>query len=222
MSDTEVLPTPDDRAPLPRGPPIPFVPGRSPWGAVDRMFVERWSPRAFLPEPLDPREVRALFEAARWAPSSNNQQPWVFVYATSPEDRARFAKGLNEFNRVWAERAPLLAYLLIKKTETEKGEAARANPVAMFDGGAAWMSLALQAHLLGLSAHAMGGIERDRVAELLGIPREQYEVAIAVAVGRRGDPSQLPAPLASRERPSGRRPLDEVAFEGSYPPLAAG
>lgn len=185
--------------------------------AVDPMFVERWSPRSFLPEPVEEATLRSVFEAARWAPSSANEQPWLFLYATRPEDRARFLGGLLELNQAWAAAAPVLVYLLARRRVLDGPWAGQPNPTALFDSGAAWMSLALQAHRAGLAAHAMGGIDREKAAALLGVPTEEYEVVIAIALGRRGDPSRLPAPLAERERPSPRRPLSEVAIEGGFP-----
>jgi nitroreductase len=182
------------------------------------MFPGRWSPRSFSPEPVDPAVLRQLFEAARWAPSSANEQPWLFVYAVRPEDRERFAEGLLEMNRVWASHAPVLVYLLARRKVAQGPWAGQPNPMASFDAGAAWMSFALQAHLRGLSAHAMGGIDRPKVASLLGIPTEEYEVLVAIAVGYRGDPSVLSESMATRERPSERRPLREVAVEGRFPP----
>jgi nitroreductase len=189
----------------------PAVEGRVAEAAVDPIFIHRWSPRAFLSDPIDEGTILSLFEAARWAPSSNNEQPWKFVYATDPSDRARFAEGLMEMNRAWASKAPMLAYLLTRRKLTLGPWAGQPNPTAWFDAGAAWMSFALQAHLSGLSAHAMGGIDRDRLPELLGIDPEEYEVVIAIAVGRRGPPELLPPPIAARERPSPRRPLGEIA-----------
>jgi len=181
------------------------------------MFLGRWSPRAFTSEPVDPSQLQALFEAARWAPSSANEQPWRFFYAVRPEDRTRFAEGLLEMNRVWAARAPVLVYLLVRRIVSQGAWAGRPNPTASFDAGAAWMSFALQAHLLGLSAHAMGGIDRAKVASILNVPTDEYEVLVAIAVGHRGDPASLPGPLAERERPSGRLPRHEIAREGVLP-----
>ncbi len=195
----------------------PLGSGRVPEAAVDPLFMERWSPRAFSPEPLDRRILNSVFEAARWAPSSANEQPWVFVFATRPEDRARFTEGLLEFNRAWASKAPVLAYLIARKKIRTGSWAGQPNPTAWFDSGAAWMSLALQAQMLGVSAHAMGGIDREKAAEILGVPRDEFDVLIAIALGRRADAASLPPPLAERERPSPRRPLREVAIEGQFP-----
>jgi nitroreductase len=185
-------------------------------------FVHRWSPRSFTEEPVDPGQVRTLFEAARWAPSSANEQPWLFVYGTSPADRERLLQGLHPFNQAWAGKAPVLAFLFARRFRRDSDEASVPNPIARFDTGAAWMSLALQAELLGLSAHAMGGIEPDRVYEVTGVPKEEYEVMVGIAVGHRGEADRLPAPFAEREKPSPRRPLAEIARElGPVNPAAA-
>lgn len=132
---------------------------RIPEADVDAVFLDRWSPRSFRPDPLRPEQIQSLFEAARWAPSASNEQPWLFVYAVTAEDRARFAEGLVEWNRRWAPSAPLLGYILAR-TNLLKGN--KPNTTAHFDTGAAWMSLALQARRLGLHAHAMGGSRRER------------------------------------------------------------
>jgi nitroreductase len=192
---------------------------RPPEADVNPLFVERWSPRAFLEEPLPAEIVRSLFEAARWAPSSANEQPWLFIYATSPEDRARFAQAILPMNRVWAERAPVLAFLFARTRFSQAGSYhGQPNPAATFDAGAAWMSLALQAQMLGLSTHAMGGIDRAEAHRLLDVPDGEYSAVIAIAIGQRAPPSALPAPYAERERPTPRRPLDEVAQEGRFRP----
>jgi nitroreductase len=187
---------------------------------VHPLFVERWSSRAFDAEPVPAHMLRSLFEAARWAPSSANEQPWLFVYATTPEDRARFAQALLPMNRVWAERAPVLAFLFARTRFSQPGPfQGRENPTSNFDAGAAWMSLAMQSHLLGLATHAMGGIDRPEAHRLLGVPSSDYTALIAIAIGRRADPSNLPEPYLSREAPSQRRPLREVAVEGRFPPI---
>lgn len=179
---------------------------------VDPLFLARWSPRAFADEPVAEDELEALFEAARWAPSSYNEQPWRFVYATSDEDRERFAEALLEANRSWAADAPVLAFVLTKTTFDLDG---RENPHAAFDAGAAWMSLALQARRLGLATHAMGGIDYEQAAEIVGAD-EEHRVLCAVAIGHPAPPETLPDELAEEDRsPSDRKPLDEIAHEGT-------
>jgi nitroreductase len=175
---------------------------------IDSMFVDRWSPRGFSPEPLTEREVHTLFEAARWAPSCYNEQPWRFVYATEPQDRARLAACLVGKNRLWAGRAPMLTFLLARRTFAKTGKENRHAP---HDAGAAWMALALQARKLGLYAHAMAGFDLDQAYETLEVPREEYLVMTAIAVGRRGDAAGLPEDLRAMEAPNGRKPHAQVA-----------
>lgn len=190
----------------------PHANGRRAQAHVDPLFLERWSPRAFRDEPISREEILTLVEAARWAPSSFNEQPWKFLYAVTPADRERFASVLVEFNRSWAGNAPALLLLLTRKQSAN----GTPNPFAAFDAGAAWMSLALQARLLGLDTHAMGGVDREKAFDVLGIPRGEYDVLVAIAVGKRGDAARLPAMLAERERPSLRKPLGEIASEGGF------
>jgi nitroreductase len=196
----------------PRDPPL-GIQTRRPEARIDPQFLERWSPRAFSPEPI-PREVLdSLFEAARWAPSSNNEQPWLFVWAASDEELARFRPLLVDGNRRWADRAPVIAFLFARRNSSRTGQP---NRWAAFDAGAAWMSLALQARRQGIFTHAVGGFHEDRVYEALGVPREQYQAMTAIVIGRLGDRGSLPAPLVDREVPSARRPLSQVATRGFF------
>lgn len=182
--------------------------GRQPEaGCVETLFLERRSTRAFSPEPLAQAEIAALFEAARWAPSASNSQPWLFLYATDGPEREVFNSLLRENNRRWAPGAPLLVFVASRKTNAE----GRTLRTAQFDTGAAWMSLAVQARMMGLYTHAMGGIQLDQVHEKLGLSPDEYDVICAIAVGRLGDSLQLPEDLQEREKPSARKPLAEVA-----------
>ena len=181
---------------------------RTPDWDVDSMFVDRWSPRGFSGEPLTEREVHTLFEAARWAPSCYNEQPWRFVYATAPQDRERLAACLVAKNQAWARSAPLLVFLLARRRFQKTGAENRHAP---HDAGAAWMALALQARKLGLYAHAMAGFSQDKAYEALGVARDDYHVMTAIAVGRLGDASGLPEDLRAMESPNGRKPHAEVA-----------
>lgn len=194
--------------------PSPFADrDRAVNGNVDPQFVERWSSRSFLPDPLDPTVVAALFEAARWAPSASNVQPWLFVYADDEERLARLRPIVRDGNRRWADRAPLLVVVFARLNSPKTGEP---NRLAAFDAGAAWMSLALQATRLGLAAHAMGGIHPDRAHELLGVPKDEFQCLCAIAVGRRGPRDALPDDLQEREVPSHRKPSHEFAHRGLY------
>ena len=191
----------------------PIANERIPESEVDAMFTDRWSPRAFINEPLTACQVATLFEAVRWAPSCFNEQPWFFRYAISKEDRSRFAAALVDKNREWAQHALMLLFVLTRKNFLRTG---KPNRHAIFDAGAAWMSLALQARRLGLYAHGMAGFSVEKAAEILNVSLDEYEIMAAVAVGRRGEPTTLPDDLALVEKPNGRKSPNEVAGEGSF------
>ncbi|MDB4988943.1 MAG: nitroreductase [Myxococcaceae bacterium] len=176
------------------------------------MFVERWSRRAFALRPLDPPTVSSLLEAARWAPSAGNSQPWLFVYADDAETLANARPILVDQNRRWADNAPALFFVFARKLNAKGAP----QVTGEFDAGSAWMSLALQAHALGLVAHAMGGFHHDKAYDVLGVPREQYTAMAAIAVGYPGDISELPDDLKERETPSQRKTVAEFAHRGRY------
>lgn len=176
---------------------------------VDSLFIERWSPRAFSPEPIAEETLATLFEAARWSPSCFNEQPWRFVYATTGEARRRIDSLIVESNRVWSDRAPVVMIVFAKKTFTQNG---KVNRWSEFDAGAAWASLAFQAEMLGLSTHGMGGFDDAAAYELAGLDKADYVAIAAIAVGKRGDASVLPPALAAKEAPTGRKPLEQIAF----------
>lgn len=186
---------------------------RTPEAAVDALFTERWSPRAFDPTPIDQETLATLFEAARWAPSCFNAQPWLFLYAHTEAERDRFCGLLAASNQVWAKNAPVLAFALARKDFAYNG---KPNRHAMFDTGAAWMSLTLQARMLGLYTHGMAGIDIDAIRKELGVP-DSYEVICGIAIGRIGDPATLPDDKRAVEQPNGRKPLAEVAVAGAFP-----
>jgi nitroreductase len=186
---------------------------RLPETEVDPLFVERWSRRALSDRPLSAQQIATLFEAARWAPSASNLQPWLFVYASQPESLARARTLLKELNQRWAAHAPLLVFVFARKRHPETGAALR---TAAFDTGAAWQSLALQAHKLGLSAHAMGGIHLDETYAALGVPSADFDAIAGIAVGYPGDRESLPGDLHEREQPNARKSTREFVFEGRY------
>jgi nitroreductase len=155
----------------------------------------------------------SLFEAARWAPSCFNEQPWLFLYATSTSDRNRFAEALVEKNREWAAQAPVLLFVAARRLFTRNG---RPNRHAGFDTGAAWMSLALEARKLGLHTHAMAGFDQERAHDILELPRDEYEIFAAVALGRRGDRESLPPDVAKGESPNDRKNLNDMISEGRF------
>jgi nitroreductase len=190
---------------------------RSAGHAVDPLFLERWSPRAFADEPISDTDLMTVFEAARWAPSSYNSQPWRFIYAKRGSARWNSFVGLlNPFNQSWAKNAAALVFVvsnpMMRPPGADKDVPSRSHS---FDAGAAWGSLALQAARSGWQAHGMVGVDFDRAASELNVPAE-YRIEAAIAIGRPGDKSQLPEPLQAREQPSSRRPLAELVSEGRF------
>lgn len=178
---------------------------------VDRLFIDRWSPRSFAAEPLSEADIASMFEGARWTPSSFNGQPWLFLYETDGPDRALFDAVLMPRNRAWASKAPLVGFIFAN-TKLPDGREVRTAP---FDTGAAWMALTLQARLLGIYTHAMAGIDRDAAHAKLGVDAERYTVMCGFAAGRIGPRAALPAELQQREQPSDRKPLAEIAHQGA-------
>ncbi|MCC6526770.1 MAG: nitroreductase family protein [Polyangiaceae bacterium] len=176
------------------------------------LLVARWSPRAMSGEPLAAGALARLFEAARWAPSGGNVQPWRFVYAeTGTPEMAAFLDLLEPGNRVWCVRA---AALVVVASQTTLADG-RPHPTHAFDAGAAWMSLALQGSSMGLVVHAMGGFDRARAPAVAGLP-DGWAVQCMIAVGRPGRVEDLPERLQAREGPSSRKPVGEIAFRGRF------
>lgn len=164
-------------------------------------------------EPLRDDELMTLFEAARWAPSTYNEQEWRYLYAkTGSPHWPAFLGLLMEANQVWCKHAAVLLVVLSKKTFTHNG---KPNPVHTFDAGASFENLALQAAHMGLVCHGMAGFDRDKARTELKVP-DDYDVETMVALGRPGDPDRLPEQLKQREVPSGRRPLREITCEGPF------
>jgi len=182
------------------------------------LFLERWSPRAFDGSAMPDADVETIFDAARWAPSAFNNQPWRFLYAHRHHaDWARFLDVLIPFNQSWADKASLLVIILSDSlVESSSGGEPRVSHSHSFDTGAAWALLALQATQLGYHSHGMTGVDFDRARAELGVP-ERFRIEAAVAIGRIADKSTLPEALQAREAPSGRKPVAEIAFEGNFP-----
>lgn len=184
---------------------------------IHEHFINRWSPRAFIPEAIDEKTLLSFFEAARWAPSAYNSQPWRFLYARRDTPNwERFLGLLNEFNRGWAQHASALVIVVSKTTFTAPG-ATEESPALWhtFDTGAAWAYLALQASISGWHTHAMAGFDQDKTREELKVP-EGYDLHAAVAIGKLGDKSTLAEYLQARETPSPRMPLSKLAAEGDF------
>ena len=185
---------------------------RKPQQDIDEIFVNRWSPRAMVGQEIDEKTLFTLFEAARWAPSANNNQPWRFIYARrNTKHWETFFQLLAEGNQVWAKNAAVLI-VIISKTTFDNGKPSITHS---FDAGAAWVSLALQGSLAGLVIHGMQGFDYDKAKKILRIP-DEYQVEAMVAVGKKGRKEDLPDYLQEREFPSSRKSIAELAMEGSF------
>lgn len=189
---------------------------RQPDHPVAAQFPARWSPRSFSDRAMSEAEVMSLLEAARWAPSASNHQPWRFVWARRGEGAFDALHAcLTGNNLVWTAKAAALVVVASKDTMQNREGDAVPNRTAGFDTGAAWMSLALQAHSMGLFAHAMGGFDRDKLAAAVALP-DGHTLHCVVAVGEQGPADALPEDLAAREKPSGRKPLAEITHQGRF------
>ncbi len=184
---------------------------------IDKLFLDRWSPRAYSNETMPEADLLTILEAAHWAPSASNLQPWRFVYALrGSENWDKFLSLLIEFNQGWAKSAAALLFVVSRTHSGELGSAEQKPSYShSFDAGAAWGFLAIQAHLAGYEAHGMGGFHVEKSYEVLGIP-EGFRVEAAVAIGKVGDKNQLPEKLKERETPNDRKPLSELAFNGTF------
>ncbi len=192
---------------------LPGSTQRTPEYAVAPLFVDRWSPRAMSGDAIPHTVLMSLFEAARWAPSSFNHQPWRFLYAPRATTHwPTFLDLLIPYNQAWAQHAAVLIVLLAKTTMDRHDEPA---PTHALDAGAAWQNLALQGWLHGLVVHGMRGFDAEKAAQVLAVP-DAYRVLMMIAVGTPGDPANLPANLRDRDVPSPRKALTEIAWEGPF------
>ena len=178
---------------------------------VHELIRQRWSPRAFADRPVEPEKLLSILEAARWAPSSNNEQPWHFVVATRerPEEFARLLACLVEKNQSWAKAAPVLMLSLASTVFSRNG---KPNRHALHDVGQAVANLTLQATALGLYVHQMAGFSVDAARQTYNLP-ETVEPVAGIALGYLGDPDSLPEELRQREVVlSARKPLGEFVY----------
>jgi len=180
---------------------------------VDKLFLDRWSPRAMTGDAIPQEELMVLFEAARWAPSSYNNQPWRILYAhRDSEHWPLFFNLLVEFNQSWVKDAGVLL-LFVSRTHFDfNGEPSVTHS---FDTGAAWENLALQGWLKGLVVHGMQGFDFERARIELNIP-EGFQVEAMAAIGKPADPATLSNDLRAKETPSDRRPLEQTICEGPF------
>jgi nitroreductase len=175
----------------------------------------RWSPRAFADKPISPEILRSLFEAARWAPSSSNEQPWAFLVATKDdrEVHQRLLSTLVEANQVWARHAPVLGIAI---SRLEFARSGKPNPNAFYDTGAAMADLTLEAVTRGILVHQMAGFHPAKVIELFQVP-EGWQPIAAFALGYPGDPQSLPENLRERElAPRSRKPLTDFVMSDRW------
>ncbi len=188
------------------------VPSRKPTYPISPLILNRWSSRAFSGELVTHEELMAVFEAARWAPSSSNNQPWRFIYACkdTPFWKTFFDLLVPE-NQSWVQRASVLI-LVISKRLLASGKSSRTHS---FDAGASWENLALQATALNLVAHAMKGFDYEKARLSLAVP-STYTIEAMIALGRKGSDTLLTPREREREKPSGRKELSEIIFEGSF------
>lgn len=181
---------------------------------IHDIIRSRWSPRAFDARPVEQEKLLSLLEAARWAPSSYNYQPWSFIVATKddPTEYSRLLSTLVEFNQGWAKNAPVLI-LAVARLRADDG---KTNKHAFHDVGLAIENLVIQATALDLVVHQIAGFNADGARELYQIP-EDYEAVTALTVGYQGDPQSLPDGLRERElAPRVRKPLKEFVFTGQW------
>jgi nitroreductase len=182
---------------------------------IHELLAGRWSPYAFDDRRVPEADLRSLFEAARWAPSSYNEQPWSYIIATKddPDQFQRLLSCLDDGNQVWAKAAPVLALGVVSLRFARN---AKANRAAVHDLGLAAGNLLLEATARGLFVHQMIGILPDKARELYGIP-EGCEAWTGLAIGYKGDPTSLHDRLRERElAPRQRKPLSEFVFDGKW------
>jgi nitroreductase len=182
---------------------------------VHDFIAERWSPRAFSDESVPTDVLESLFEAARWAPSSSNEQPWTYLVGTKedPENFQKIVSVLVPGNQAWAPKAPVLAIAVAAVTSAKTG---KPHPIAPYDVGAASAWLTVEATSRGLVVHQMGGFDREKTREVFAIP-EGWNPMAAMAIGYPGDPETLSTELRERENaPRTRKPISQFVMSGTW------
>lgn len=186
---------------------------RKPDHPIHPLILNRWSPRAMTGEPLPEVEILSLFEAARWAPSCYNDQPWRFLYAKRETPHwPKFFNLLVDFNKQWCQKAALLGLVVSRKTFERNNKPSATHSL---DAGAAWENLSLEGTSRGLVVHGMGGFDYEKARQDLKVP-EEYEVLAMFAVGKRAPKESLPEELMKREAPADRKKIGEFVFEGEF------
>ena len=181
--------------------------------SINPLILNRWSPRAMSGEALNDQELLPLFEAARWAPSSYNNQPWRFIIAKrdTPEWNALFNL-MGEFNQGWTKNAACLVVIVSKNTFDHNNQPMQTHS---FDTGSSWENLAIEASSRGLVAHGMQGFDYEKAKKALHVP-DDHTVEAMVAIGKLGKKETLPKETQEREMPSDRKPLADLIFHGKF------
>ena len=180
---------------------------------INPLLLHRWSPRAMSGEEISDTELMRLFEAARWAPSSYNGQPWRFIYAKrNSEHWDRLFNLMFNFNKSWAKNAAVLVVVISRKNFEHDG---KPSVTHQFDAGAAWENLALQGETQGLVTHGMQGFDYEKARRDLSIPAT-FDVLAMVAIGKPAPKEILPTDVQQREQASERKPLSEIIMEGQF------
>ena len=181
--------------------------------SINPLILNRWSPRSMTGETLNDDNIMSLFEAARWAPSSYNNQPWRFIYAKrNTKHWDRFLNLLVEGNKIWAKNAALLVVVISRKNFEFNEKPAITH---QFDVGSAWENLALEASSRGIVAHGMQGFDYEKAGVDLGIP-PNFEVMAMIAIGKKEPREILPLELQEKEKFTDRKALKEIIMEGFY------
>lgn len=186
---------------------------RVPTYKVSPYILNRWSPRSFTGNKLTHEELMSLFEAARWAPSSYNHQPWRIIYAKKDSNHwSKMFSLVDRFNQVWAKNADVLVLIISLKNFEYNGKLSHTH---QFDTGAAWENLALEATSRDISTHAMEGFDYEKARTDLEIP-EEYDIFAMIANGKQGHRDKLPSDLRDEEFPSNRKQLHKIVMEGGF------
>ena len=180
---------------------------------INPLLLHRWSPRAMSGEEISDSELMRLFEAARWAPSSYNGQPWRFIYSKrNSEPWDKLFSLMVDFNKSWAKNAAVLVVVISRKNFEHDG---KPSVTHQFDAGAAWENLALQGETQGLVTHGMQGFDYEKARRDLSIPAA-FDVLAMVAIGKPAPKEILPTDVQQREQASDRKPLSEIIMEGQF------
>ncbi len=181
---------------------------------IHELLKQRWSPRAFAAKPVEKETLRSLFEAARWSPSSYNQQPWRFVIGQNgDESYKKIMDSLVEFNQKWASTAPVLV-AVIGRTINNNGEGK--NKVYQYDAGQSVAHLSIEAMYHGLYVHQMGGFDPQKIVAHFSVPGEYHPLTV-LAIGHLGDPEQLEGGMKKSELAERSRfDFDDFVFSGNF------